>query len=120
MKWIEILRNGNTALLQSESNTQYVIATCYDPTQPENQQWAHGNYFTYWKDEERKVKALSEALEYFRDITEKNYITRCRMEEIATQFKDCIAGDEDFQDIAEEMNYHEREFFEIEWIEEEE
>lgn len=36
MKWIEILRKGNYALLQSESDTQYVVASGYDPMQPED------------------------------------------------------------------------------------
>lgn len=45
MKWIELLRNGDYALLQSESDTQYAVVSGYDPTQPEGQQWAHGTYF---------------------------------------------------------------------------
>ena len=53
MKWIEILRKGNYALLQSESDTQYVVASGYDPMQPEDQKWSSGIYFTYW-DEARK------------------------------------------------------------------
>ena len=47
MKWITILRNDKYALLQSESDTQYAVVSGYDPTQPENQQWANGNYFSY-------------------------------------------------------------------------
>ena len=48
MKWKEILRKDKYALLQSESDTQYCVASGYDPTQPEDQQWASGTYFTYW------------------------------------------------------------------------
>lgn len=40
MKWIEFLRKDNYALLQSESDTQYAVVSGYDPTQPEDQQWA--------------------------------------------------------------------------------
>lgn len=42
MKWIELLRNGDYALLQSENDTQYCVASGYDPMQPEDQQWSHG------------------------------------------------------------------------------
>lgn len=38
MKWTELLRKDNYALLQSESDTQYVVVSCYDPTQPEDRQ----------------------------------------------------------------------------------
>ena len=42
MKWTELLRKDNYALLQSESDTQYAVVSGYDPTQPEDQQWSHG------------------------------------------------------------------------------
>ena len=42
MKWVEILRNGNYALLQSESDTQYVVASGYDDKAKEDSQWDHG------------------------------------------------------------------------------
>ena len=35
MKWIEILRKNDCALLQSESDTQYAVVSGYNPTQPE-------------------------------------------------------------------------------------
>lgn len=54
MKWTELLRKDNYALLQSESDTQYAVASGYDPTQPEDQQWSSGTYFTYWNDAKRK------------------------------------------------------------------
>lgn len=76
MKWIELLRNGNYALLQSESDTQYCIASGYDPTQPEGQQWSNGTYFTYWNDAKRKADCLQNALDYFRSKTEENYVTK--------------------------------------------
>lgn len=69
MKWIEILRNGNCVLLQSVSDTQYCVACGYDPTQPEDQQWCYGTYFTY-QSEVQKAESLSNALEKFRYETE--------------------------------------------------
>ena len=118
MKWKEILRNGNYALLQSETDTQYCVANGYDPTQPEGQQWNHGTYFTYQNDLQ-KVSSLANALELFRYRTEENYISRSRFEELATQFKDELEEylDEDeyeeFFDYECGMDEYEKKFFEI-------
>ena len=76
MTWKEILRKGNYALLQSESDTQYAVVSGYNPTQPEDQQWTNGTYFTYWNDTKRKADCLQNALDYFRSKTEENYVTK--------------------------------------------
>ena len=76
MKWIEILRKDDYALLQSESDTQYAVVSGYDPTQPEGQQWANGTYFEYWNDAKRKADCLQNALDNFRGKTEENYVTK--------------------------------------------
>ena len=121
MKWIEILRNKDSALLQSESDTQYAVVSGYDPNAPENQQWANGNYFSYGllgKNENLKTLYLASALDCFRQKAEENYIPRCRLEELATQFKDGLIEDdretamEFFEDTCE-MTDEEKEWFEI-------
>ena len=124
MKWIEILRKDNYALLQSESDTQYVVASGYDSTQPEGQQWNHGTYFTY-QDDSQKVSSLANALELFRYRTEENYISRSRLEELATNFKDELLEEyleedeyEEFFDYECEMDEYEKKFFEIESVSE--
>ena len=76
MKWIELLRKDNYALLQSESDTQYAVVSGYDPKQPEDEQWSHGTYFIYWNDVRRKADCLQNALDYFRNKTEENYVTK--------------------------------------------
>ena len=76
MKWTEILLKDKYALLQSKSDTQYAVVSDYDPTQPENQQWSSGTYFTYWNDTKRKADCLQNALDYFRNKTEENYVTK--------------------------------------------
>lgn len=125
MKWIEILQKDNYALLQSESDTQYVVVSGYDSTQPEGQQWAHGTYFTYWDDLNKKATALSSALDLFRYRTESKYISRLRLEELATKFKDGLFGayleDEEYEEFFTdecEMEDYEKEFFGIESEEE--
>lgn len=116
MKWIEILRNGNCVLLQSVSDTQYCVACGYDPTQPEDQQWCYGTYFTY-QSEVQKANSLTNALERFRYETENDYITKQRFEELTTLFKDKLLED-DKMDALEyfetcEMTNEEKEFFNI-------
>ena len=79
MKWIEILRKDNYALLQSESDTQYAVVSGYDPTQPEDERWAHGTYFIYdglWGVQNRKADCLQNALDCFRGKTEEKYVTK--------------------------------------------
>lgn len=124
MKWKEILRNGNYALLQSESDTQYVVASGYDSTQPEGQQWNHGTYFTY-QDDSQKVSSLANALELFRYRTGENYISRSRLEELATNFKNELLEEyleegeyEKFFDYEFGMDEYEKKFFEIEGVSE--
>lgn len=73
MKWIEILRSGDYALLQSESDTQYVVASGYNPDAEENQMWTSGTYFTYWESAECKAECLQAALDCLRSRTEELY-----------------------------------------------
>lgn len=125
MKWIELLRKDKYTLLQSESDTQYAVVSNYNPTQPENQQWSSGTYFTYWDDANKKATALSSALDLFRYRTESKYISRLRLEELATKFKDGLFGadleDEEYEEFFAdecEMEDYEKEFFGIESEEE--
>ena len=101
MKWKEILRKDEVALLQSESDTQYVVASGYDLTQPKGQQWTHGNYFCYWNDKEQKVKCLQEALDYFRRRTE---VSEYEYEHTPTQMAEkLLEFNRDFSDSAEDI-----------------
>ena len=114
MQWIEILRKDDYAVLQNKGDTQYVMAWGYNPDAPENQQWAFGMYFTYWTNTEAKARCLANAIDYFRSNIEENYISRGRVEELATRFKDCINGDEDYEYLVNnDMYENEREFFGI-------
>ena len=119
MKWIEILRKDDVALLQSKNNTQYAVVTGYNPNAREDEQWDYGWYYTYWSDKNAKINSLRTALEYFMIKTVKNYIPRYRLEELATQFKDGLIEDDkesaiQFFDEVCEMDEREKEFFGIE------
>lgn len=122
MKWKEILRKDNYALLQSESDTQYVVVSGYNPNAPENQQWEYGNYFLYGlfgKNENLKTLYLASALDCFRQKVEENFIPRCRLEELATFFADRLISDDresamEYFDEYCEMSEEEKSFFGIE------
>lgn len=110
MKWITLLRNKNYALLQSETDTQYCVASNYDPTQSEDQQWGHGTYFMYQNAMEKAI-SLTNALDEFRYKTEDDYLTYSRAIELATKFKDCALEDEDLVCVIDDMDESEIEFF---------
>ena len=119
MKWKEILRKDNYALLQSESDTQYAVVSGYDSTQPENQQWANGIYFTYFQNNPKKILYLQSALDCFMEKVNADFIPRCRLEELATLFKDGLIEDDkesaiEYFDEVCEMTEKEKEWFEIE------
>ena len=47
MRWNEIVKKNNVALLQNETDTSFVVATGYNPEAAEDNQWNHGHYYTY-------------------------------------------------------------------------
>lgn len=124
MKYTILLRNGRYALLEME--TQYVVTCGFDETRPEGSQWSQGYYYTHWNTSETvKQRMLSAALEYYKILTETDYIPRCRLEELATQFKDGLIEDDEEQALIYfnemcEMTESEKEFFGIETKSEEE
>ena len=124
MEYNIILRNGRYALLEME--TQYVVACGFDETQPEGSQWSQGYYYTHWNQGvEDKQIALFHAIEQFRLKTEPDYISRYRLEELATQCKCGLIEDDEEQaliyfDEVCEMSESEQEFFGIETESEEE
>ena len=76
MKWIPIISKGRYTLLQSESDTQYVVAANYDADAPENEQWTAGTYFCYFENSERKLICLQEALDELGRLTDEHYVDK--------------------------------------------
>lgn len=66
-----------------------------------------------------QAQALASCVDYFRSKTEEGYIPRCRLEELATLFKDGLISDdresamEYFNEVCE-MSEEEKSFFGIE------
>ena len=92
------------ALIETSHN--YIVACGYDSSQRWGQQWEHGIYYMFSNDIE-KLDSLNKAVEKLREKVSKNYITRSRLEELATQFKDGLIEDDResaidfFEDICE-------------------
>lgn len=118
MKWVEILRKDKLALIQAENNSQYAVASGYNPDGKEDEQWSHASYFMYYGNEQAKDLYLQAALDMFRAKSEENYIPRYRLEELATKFKDGLLEDDKeeamiFFDEECELTDSEKEWFGI-------
>ena len=66
-----------------------------------------------------QAQALASCVDYFRSKTEEGYIPRCRLEELATLFKDGLISDDresamEYFDECCEMSEEEKSFFGIE------
>lgn len=125
MKYTEILRKGNCVLVDHEAEQEYIVGVGYKPENPEGQKWGHEMYFSYWMNADLKGKALSDALDFLLTRTDETYISRCRLEEIATRALDEVkeAADPDYlgEFISElDLSEFEKGFFEIDDIDSEE
>ena len=125
MKYTEILRKGNCVLVDHEAGQQYIVGVGYDPERPDNQKWCHTHSFPYWMNPDLKGKALSDALDFLLTRTDETYISRCRLEEIATRSLDEVkeAADPDYlgEFINElDLTEFEKGFFGVDDIEDDE
>lgn len=118
MNYQEILTKGNYSLiLRKQLLDEYAVVHGLNK---ETGSWNHT--VGYWNFCEfsalDQAKALSAAIDCFRNKTEESYIPRCRLEELATQFKDALLEDDKysalvfFDDFCE-MTESEKEWFGI-------
>ena len=125
MKYELIMKKDNYALICRGNNLdEYAVVNCLDE---EKGEWDYTcSYYNFGKySNMSQVKALYYTLDAFRYITEENYISRRRLEELATLFKDGLIEDDEEQaliyfDGVCEMTESEKEFFGIETESEEE
>lgn len=106
-----LLRSGSYALLETEQN--YIVAHGFNEKNPVGQMWAHGNYYGKGINEETQAKALIGAVDYYTYLVKTDYITRDRLIELATRFKDVAEGSELMCDILEDMTEFEKAYFGI-------
>lgn len=118
MRYEKILQKDKYALvLREESLDEYAVVYGLNE---EDGEWQHTvDYWNFGKySSTSKAKALQEALECFRCKTEERYISRSRLEELATKLIDALLEyDEEFARecfaVECEMEDHEMDFFEI-------
>ena len=110
-----LLRINEYALIETENN--YIVASGYDNSREWGQQWEHGTYFMK---HEGFLQALSllNAIECFYKKVKPDFITRDRLIELATRFKDVVNEDEDMEYVLQEMDDYELEFFGLDDLEE--
>lgn len=125
MKYKMILEKGDYALiLRGSRMEEYAVVNGLNK---ERGNWAwtccYYNFSEFAPID--KAEALFLALDYFRMRTETDYISRCRLEELAALFKDGLIEDDEesameyFDEVCE-MTESEKEFFGIETESEEE
>ena len=119
MKYEVILEKGEYALiLRGSRMEQYAVVNGLNK-ETGKWGWTCGYYDFGDYTPIDKTQALFLALDYFRMRTETNYIPRCRLEELATLFKDGLIEDDEksameyFDEVCE-MTENEKEFFGIE------
>lgn len=88
-----LLQNGRYALI--DRGHEYVVACGYNE---EAGEWSQGYYYTHWNENETRIAyCLNAATGHFLSLTDENYISRSRLEELVTQFKDGLLElDEDY------------------------
>lgn len=119
MNYKLIIEGENYALiLRGSKMEEYAVVAglnkdkgCWDWT------CAYYNFGSY--SQLTQAQALEKAVDYFRMRTEKNYIPRTRLEELATFFKDGLISDDrqsalEYFDEYCEMTEEEKEWFGIE------
>lgn len=118
MKYEKLLQKGDYALiLRKESLDEYAVVHGLNK---EIGEWNHTvNYWNFGRYSQlSQAEALQKALNCFRIKTEENYISRYRLEELATKFVDGLIQDDE-ESVMEyfteecEMEDYEMEFFGI-------
>lgn len=126
MKYEIILQKGNYALiLRGENLKEYAVVYGLNN---KDKSWKHTccYYGFEYNGEEfsgtSKAEALAMTLDSFRAKTEEDYISRCRLIELATLFKDGLLEEDKYSALEFfnehcAMEEHEKNFFEIDYVE---
>lgn len=126
MNYELIMEEGDYALiLRGNKMKEYAVVNRLDK---KSGSWGHTvAYYAYEYDGMKldlQARAFANAIDCFRMKTEGDYITRSRLEELATLFKDGLIEDDEYEamiyfDETCEMLEHEKRFFGIGESEEE-
>lgn len=107
-----------------ETDNNYIVACGYSALERWGRQWEHGVYYMFSNNKEKLV-ALNKATEKLFEKVNENYISRTRLEELATFFKDGLISDDresamEYFDKVCEMTEEEKEYFGIKEADEDE
>lgn len=95
--------DGNVALiLRGKTNPEYAVVRNLDTEEPFECDTQWDWTIAYYSD---NIEGLQKAIECFRIKTEENYISRMRLEELATNFKDWAIDNQNsyYEDEAKEI-----------------
>lgn len=104
-----ILQEGRYAII--DRGHEYVLACGYD-----GKGWELGYYYSHWNNERQKAISLLDVVDHFMAKTDKTHISRSRLVELATYFKDGLLCDDEesameyFEKFCD-MNETEMQFF---------
>lgn len=109
MKENVILQEDRYALIDREY--EYVVVCGFN-----GNEWEHGYCYMHWNNERQKSISLAEAVDHFRTLTDETYISRSRLLELVTDFKDGLLCDDEesameYFDKFCDMNETEMKFF---------
>lgn len=104
-----LLRSGRYALVETDYN--YIVAHGFNENDPIGEMWGHGSYYGKGNNGETQARALLNAVDHYASHVSDDYITRERLIELATRFKDVAEGHELMCDVLEDMTEFEKAFF---------
>ena len=109
-----LLRKGNCVLVETKIAEEYIVGVGYNPEAPVGQQWRQGHYFSYLFSD--RGTALIKAVDFLLSRASEYYVSKARLEEIATAaLHELKEVDEDtFFDFCEndlDLTEEEREWF---------
>lgn len=111
-----LLQINEYALIETEED--YIVVSEYNASRECEQKWDDVIYFMK-PDRFLFLQALSllGAVECFCKKVKPNFITRDRLIELATRFKDVVNEDEDMEYVIQEMEEYELKFFGLDDLE---
>ena len=109
-----LLRKGNCVLVENKIAEEYNVGVGYNPEAPVGQQWRQGHYFSYLFSD--RGTALMKAVDFLLSRASEYYVSKARLEEIATSaLHELKETDEDsFTDFCEndlDLTDEEKEWF---------
>ena len=102
---------GDTAIAETISN--FILCIGYDSTAPEGQQWGQGIYFAKSPNTRTNIFVFNRCFQSFLCRINEKFIHPDRLGELCTRFKDCCFGNDDINDIRDDLSDNEADYLGI-------